>query len=197
MRDIVFEKIPDSGMRMGEIYVASPDPVVGIFFAIGDQAGRLRVVDDHVFGVERKAPGIFFVIGAEDFKMARLRMIGSAMQSIVESLGNFEEIFSASHNFPTNVDSKLLRDRNKGIQDFGDPSANGGGIDHDHRAPDKRLGECAEFGHLTLADDGRIVIQWNLSWDLHRAHAFSFRGPPDEATWRARCRACWCRYQCD
>ena len=181
---------------MGEIDVASPDPVVGVFFAIGDQARRLRIVDDHEFGVERKAPGVFFVVGAEDFEVARLRMIGSAVQGVVESLGDFEEIFAAGHDFPANVDAELFRQRNEAIQDFGDTSADGSGIDHHHRAPGERLGQRAEFGYFARADDGRIVIQWNLSWDLHRAHAFSFHGPPGEAFWRARCRACWCRYRC-
>ena len=109
MRDIVFQKIPDGGMRMREIDVAAPDPVVSVFSTVGDQAGGLRIVDHHKFGVEGEALGVFFVVGPEDFKVARLWMIGSAVQRVVEGFGDLEEIFAAGHDFPADVDAKFFR----------------------------------------------------------------------------------------
>ncbi len=124
-------------------------------------------------------------------------MVGSAMQCVVEGLGNFEKILTSGHDFPANVDAEFFGKWNEAIQDFSHTSADGGGIDHDHRTASKRFGERAEFGYFACADDGGVVIQRNPVRDLNRAHTFSFHDPQGEAAWRARCRACWCRYQCD
>jgi len=110
-------------------------------------------VNDHKFGVERKALGIFFVVGAEDIEVARLCMVGSAMQCVVEGLGNFEKILTPGHDFPANVDAEFFGKWNEAIQDFSHASADGGGIDHDHRTAGKRFGERAEFGYFACADD--------------------------------------------
>src|SRR5260221_5876532 len=133
MWNIVFQEIPDGGMRVRKIDVAAPDPVIAVFPAVRDQAGGLRVVNDHEFGVERKALGIFFVVGAEDIEVARLCMVGSAMQCVVEGLGNFEKILTSGHDFPANVDAEFFGKWNEAIQDFSHTSADGGGIDHYNR----------------------------------------------------------------
>src|ERR1700730_12146610 len=99
----------------------------------------------------------------------------------MEGLGDLKEILAAGHYFPAYVDPELLGERNEAIQDFRHTAADSGGIDHEHRAPGERFGECAEFGYFACADDGGVVIQRNPAWDLNRAHAFSFHGPQGEA----------------
>ncbi len=94
------EKIPNRGVGVRKINVAAPDPVIFAFRAILDEAKRLGIVDDHKFGIEGKAMEIALLVFAENFEVARLRMIGRAMEGVVEGLGDREEVFATSDNIP-------------------------------------------------------------------------------------------------
>ena len=50
--DIAFEEIPDRGVRVGEIAVASPHPMIITLFAGFNEARRLRVMNDDKFGIK-------------------------------------------------------------------------------------------------------------------------------------------------
>src|SRR5215472_15338789 len=114
--------------------MTAPDPVIRAGGTPVNQRGRLRVMDDHEFGIERKRRAVLLVIRQKDVKILAFGLVRLAVERIVKRLGNVKELFSASHHVPANAEVKFFRERNKAVEDFRDAAAYGGGIDHLHAA---------------------------------------------------------------
>src|SRR5208337_2091636 len=135
MGNIRLQKLPNRTVGVGEIDVAAPDPVRGRLLARGDQGRGLRIMNYNKFRVEREAMEIQLSVGAEYIKMAGLGVIRRAVESVVERLGNLEEILAARHDVPTNAQAEFFREGHEAVENFGHTSADGRGIDHFDGAP--------------------------------------------------------------
>src|SRR2546425_6432227 len=92
------EKVPDRTIRMREIDVAPPDPVICSWRAPIDQSARLRIVNHHEFGVEWERCAIVFVVSEENLEILCAGMVGRSVQRIVKAFGDVKEIFAAAHH---------------------------------------------------------------------------------------------------
>jgi hypothetical protein len=110
---------------------------------IVDEAEWLGIVDDDEFGVEREAMKVALLVFAEDFEVARLRMIGRAMKGVVKSLGDGEEVFTAGNDVPAKGQSEIFGERNDAIQYFGNATADGSGVNHFDVAAEQRTSQDA------------------------------------------------------
>ena len=91
-------------MRIREIDVAAPYPLPAIALLGADERGRLRVMDDEQVFDELHALAVLLVVHQEDVKDLFRGVIVTAVQRVVEALGDFEEIVAAGNYLPLGLD---------------------------------------------------------------------------------------------
>ena len=89
-----------------------------------NQRRRLRVVDDHEFGIQRQLLAIHLVVGEKNIEVSLTGMVRRAMQCVVKCLGYFKKILAAAHHFPFDVQVQFFRQRDQASEDFRYAAAN-------------------------------------------------------------------------
>ena len=167
-----FEEVPDRAVRMRKIDVAAPGPVICSRFAGINQSRRLRVVDHHEFGVERKSCAVPFVVREKNLEIPRARTIRRAVQRVVKRLGHFKEILAAGHDVPFDVEFQFFRQRHQAVENLRHAAADGRGVDHLDAAAAQGLGQRAQLFDFSCAQQFGIVVQRNAAQRQRLAHAF-------------------------
>src|SRR5208282_3854501 len=80
--------------------MAPPGPMISVLLASLDQRGRLRIMDNHELGVQRKPREVTFVAREKNFKILRVGMIWSAMKRVVERFRHSVEVIASRHHVP-------------------------------------------------------------------------------------------------
>src|SRR5439155_430954 len=74
-RNKLLEKIPDRSVRVRQVDVAAPHPMICSRPARLNQRRRLRVVDDHEFGIQRQLLAIHLVVGEKNIEVSLTGMV--------------------------------------------------------------------------------------------------------------------------
>src|SRR3979411_2498134 len=139
--------------------MAAPHPPSRRFLARADEGGRLRIMDhDHIL-CELHAMPILFVVGQEYLLGGSRELIFAAVQGIMESLRNLEEIVSSRDHIPVGGTFEFSEQGNETIQHFGHASTDSGGVDHLHCLSLEFASKKAQFVELGRADNCLVVIE--------------------------------------
>ena len=145
------QKVPDLAVRMRQINVAPPNPVIGTGRPSVNQRDRLWVMNDHEFGIERKVGAIPLVVGEKNLKILGLVEIRLAVQGIVERFRDVEKFFRAFHHVPTHGQLEFFGQRYQTVENFRNAASHSRGVDHLHAAAAQGLGQRAQFLDLALS----------------------------------------------
>src|SRR4030088_3007709 len=139
--------------------MAAPYPASRRVLARTNEGGGLLIRnDDHIF-CELHALPILFVVRQEYLLCGSRQLIFAAVQCIMESLRDLEEIVSSRDHIPVGGNFEFSEQGNETIQHFGHSSTDSGGVDHLHCLSLEFASKKAQFVELGRADNCLVVIE--------------------------------------
>ena len=162
--DIGEEELPrHARQRVGPVEpdVTAPHRRAADLADRGDQAGRLRVVDDHhVLGLDElpELGGIALGHLVEDAAcvIAEIAAVsGRSVQEVVDPLGEDEEVLVALDHHPARVDAGPARVGEERDEHLGNAAALGGRVDVPYDAPVEHLAAAPHGAQHALVVLGR------------------------------------------
>jgi hypothetical protein len=170
--DVGKQEVPGSArVVVGRVHadVTAPDHAVPGVGQRGDEPGRLGVVEDDDVALAELPHQLVGVAGENLFVMAAVVVVetfavaGSAVEPVVDALGDHEEPFVAADHQPAGVDTGSARVGQQGGEHLRHPAALGRGVDvpdgpaleHPAGLVDGRL----QRRHLLVAENGGEALR--------------------------------------
>ena len=113
-------------MRIGEIYVAAPDPAAALLRFGADQAGGLRIMDHEQVFSKLHALAVLLIVRHEDVSDLLGQVVVAAVQRVMEALGDLIEVIAAGDDVPARGNFQLIHERDQAVENFSHAAANGG-----------------------------------------------------------------------
>ena len=126
------------------------------------RAGGLGIVDDDHVRLLQLGPQllrvllVYLLVGGQELVGEGHRV---ALKTIVETLGDLEEILVSLDHLPAHVQTQGLFEGNQLVQDFGHAPALPGGVDVDHLESLEGRRQMAELADYAFAHHLGVLVQ--------------------------------------
>src|SRR5271154_347270 len=116
-------------------------------------------MNDHDIFVKSHSRAILFVMSNEDLLRFRSQDVLPSVQRVVHGFGDLKEVVAAGDHVPMGANLQLIQQRYQAVQDLGNSSTDGGGVDHLEGLPSQSGSQVAQLFQLRLSDDARVIFQ--------------------------------------